>query len=104
MPAQNAPAPQPFVPTPAAPANNPAIDVRSLPAVPDLIASGAALPELRLSLHVYDPMPANRYVLLNGTRLGEGEFTRDGVKVVQITPAGAVLEWQGRRMFLSASG
>lgn len=92
------------MPAPVTPANNPVIDARSLPTVPDLIASGAALPALRLSLHVYDPLPANRYILLNGTRLGEGEFTRDGVKVVQITAAGAVLEWQGRLMFLSASG
>lgn len=104
IPAQSPLAPQPAVPPAVSPANNAVIDPRSLPAVPDLIAAGTALPELRLSLHVYDPLPANRYVLLNGTRLGEGEFTRDGVKVVQITPAGAVLEWQGRLMFLSASG
>ena len=92
------------MPAPVSPASNAAIDTRALPTVPELIAAGTALPELRLSLHVYDPAPANRYVLLNGTRLGEGEFTRDGVKVVQITTAGAVLEWQGRRMFLAASG
>jgi hypothetical protein len=80
------------------------IDTTNLPRVQDLIAAGAALPELRLSLHVYDPLPANRYVLLNGTRLIEGGFTADGLKLVQITPAGVVLEWRGRRMFLSASG
>jgi hypothetical protein len=81
---------------------DPPIDTANLPRVQDLIASGAALPALRLSLHVYDPVPANRYVLLNGARVHEGEFTADGLKLLQITPAGAVLEWRGRRMFLGA--
>jgi general secretion pathway protein B len=86
------------------PANAPVIDTANLPRVQDLIAAGAGLPELRLSLHVFDAVPANRYVLLNGMRLREGEFTPEGVKVLQIAPTGVVLEWRGRRMFLSAAG
>ena len=86
------------------PASTAIIDTTNMPRVQDLIASGATLPELRLSLHVFDAAPANRYVLLNGARLHEGEFTSEGVKVLQIAPAGVALEWRGRRMFLSAGG
>jgi len=104
-----APSTSPAMPTPATGGARLAedtapIDIASLPKVPDLVAAGAALPELRLSLHVYDPLAANRYVLLNGMRLREGEFTPDGLKLLQVTPGGAVLEWRGRRMFLSAGG
>lgn len=96
--------PQPAAAATPPPANAPVIDTTNLPRVQDLIAAGTGLPELRLSLHVFDAAPANRYVLLNGTRLREGEFTPEGVKVLQIAPAGVVLEWRGRRMFLSAAG
>jgi general secretion pathway protein B len=96
--------PQPAVAATPPPANTSVIDTTNLPRVQDLIAAGTGLPPLRLSLHVFDAAPANRYVLLNGTRLREGEFTPEGVKVLQIAPAGVVLEWRGRRMFLSAAG
>lgn len=78
------------------------IDVTTLPKVADMIAAGVALPEMQLSWHVYDARPQGRYVLLNGTRLREGELTPDGVRVVAIAPTGVVLEWRGRRMFLNA--
>jgi general secretion pathway protein B len=97
------PAPQPsqavpFVPAPAT--QN--IDVSTLPKVADMVASGLALPEMQLSWHVYDAAPQNRYVLLNGARLREGDATADGVRVVAIAPTGVVVEWRGRRMFLGA--
>jgi hypothetical protein len=104
-PALSAAAPAPTTPAGAGPTGEtPLIDIASVPKVHDLIAAGAALPELRLSLHVYDPVAAHRYILLNGTRLREGEFTPDGLQLLQITPGGAVLEWRGRRMFLAAGG
>jgi len=102
FPAQT-PAPQPsqaapFVPAPA----TQDIDVSTLPKVADMVASGLALPEMQLSWHVYDAAPQNRYVLLNGARLREGDATADGVRVVAIAPTGVVVEWRGRRMFLGA--
>lgn len=101
VPAATATASNPPAPAPAPPQG---IDVTTLPKVQDLIAAGTALPELRLSLHVYDPVPARRYVLLNGAKLREGETTPEGLRVLLITPAGVALEWRGRRMFLSAGG
>lgn len=88
---------------PLAPSGEPP-DVENLPTAQDLLASGATLPTLQLNLHVYDPTPANRYVMLNSVRLREGEFTPDGIKVERITPRGVVLDARGRRFLLTAGG
>lgn len=79
-------------------------DSDRLPALHELRAAGVSLPELVLNLHVYDPAPAHRSVMLNGIRLREGEYTPNGVKVERITPAGVVLEAAGRRFRLDAGG
>ena len=80
------------------------LDSDSLPSAQELRYAGVALPELQLNLHVYDPAPAHRSVLLNGQRMREGEYTGNGVKVERITPAGVVLEAGGRRFRLDAGG
>jgi general secretion pathway protein B len=69
----------------------------ALPTDEDLRSGGVSLPELRLSLHVYDNSPGNRFVLLNSSRLLEGQETSDGVRVERITPTGVVLSHRGRR-------
>jgi general secretion pathway protein B len=69
----------------------------NLPSDDDLRASGVTLPELRLSLHVYDDVAANRFILLNSSRLREGQETPEGVMVERIDPVGVVLSWHGRR-------
>jgi general secretion pathway protein B len=61
----------------------------------------ASLPELRLDLHVYDPNPLKRFVLINMHRLREGETLPEGVRVDRITAEGAELEYQGTRFFLA---
>lgn len=60
-------------------------------------AERSALPPLRMSMHLWAPVAADRFVILDGARVAEGD--RVGVAVVQeITPDGAVLDWQGRRV------
>jgi general secretion pathway protein B len=81
-----------------------AIEDTQLPTAQDLAVAGISLPSLQLNLHVYDTNPANRYVLLNGVRLHEGEFTAEGIKLERITATGLVLESNGRRFRLSAGG
>lgn len=71
-----------------------------LPTRDDLVAARQPVPEIRLSLHVYDPTPANRYVLLNSTRLREGESMGNGLRLERITEGGVVLSWQGNRFRL----
>jgi general secretion pathway protein B len=80
------------------------VDYDNLPTVQDVLAQGVSLPPLLLNLHVYDATPALRFVMLNGLRLGEGEYMPDGIKVVAITKHGVVLDARGRRFLLPAGG
>jgi general secretion pathway protein B len=94
-------------PAPAAAApvlNGPPADVDQLPSYREIQAAGVTLPALTMNLHVYDPAPAQRYVLLNGLHLTQGEFTPDGIKVEVITERGVVLEARGRRFLLPSGG
>lgn len=99
------------VPPPTAPATQPraaspslSSDAEQLPTAQELQAQGVALPELQLNLHIYDPEPVHRSILLNGQRLREGEFTPGGVRVERITEQSVVLEAAGRRFRIAAGG
>jgi general secretion pathway protein B len=63
-----------------------------------------ALPPLRLSMHVYAGDPAQRFVVLNDSRLGEGDKTADDVTLREVRKDGAVLEFQGQRFFYPRDG
>jgi general secretion pathway protein B len=80
------------------------VAVDQLPTAKQLQARGVSLPPLLMNLHAYDPAPAQRYVLLNGLRLTEGEFTPDGIKVEAIVERGVVLEARGQRFLLPTGG
>ena len=58
-----------------------------------------SLPALRLSMHVYAGDPKQRFVILNDSRLGEGDKTADDVTLREVRKDGAVLEFQGQRFF-----
>ena len=58
------------------------------------------LPTLKLSMHMWNDTPAQRFVILDGQRLGEGDRIGDAV-VEQITRDGAILAWNGRRLRVS---
>jgi general secretion pathway protein B len=99
------PAPPPaYTPPPAARSVAPPaaqrVPVDQLPTARELVAAGVSLPPLLMNLHVYDPTPSQRYVMLNGVRLTEGEFTPDGIKVETIIERGVVLEARGQRFLL----
>jgi general secretion pathway protein B len=85
------------MPANARPAATPAAPLlRQLPA-----AVAGALPPLNLDLHVYSPVAAQRFVIINGQRLREGGTLREGMQVEAITPTGVVLTHQGTRFMLS---
>ncbi len=63
-----------------------------------------ALPAINLSMHVYATDPAQRFVILNDSRLSEGDKTSDDVTVREIRPDGVVLEFQGQRFFYPRDG
>jgi general secretion pathway protein B len=75
--------------------------VAGLPSRDDLTLEGSAVPEVSMSLHVYDPNPASRFAFINGRRAQEGDVLPNGLRVESITPEGAVLDWQGRRFLLA---
>jgi hypothetical protein len=102
----SAPTAMPSAPTPRSD-TRPTPAVASLAAVPtrdQQIAAGANLPVTTLNLHVYDADPSKRFILLNGERLRESDASRDGLKVLSITPEGVVLSYGSSSFAVSIEG
>ena len=98
----------PSVPTPpaAAIAPSPSITDPLLgPATGDLpinelpASTRAALPPLRLSMHVFNDDGTQRFAIVDGTRLREGDSMGE-VQVLEIRRDGLRLAWQGRTLWL----
>jgi hypothetical protein len=70
-----------------------------LPSADDL--AGAGVPPLNLDLHVFSTVPAERLIFVNSHKYREGDTLQEGPVVRQITPAGAVLQYNGRDYLLS---
>ncbi|MFC0677356.1 general secretion pathway protein GspB [Lysobacter korlensis] len=62
-------------------------------------ADRSALPPLRMSMHLWSPSATERFVILDGQRMSEGDRI-GGAVVDEITAEGAVLAWQGRRLLV----
>lgn len=60
----------------------------------------SSLPALALNVHVYAQTPKDRFVFLNMQKYKEGERTRDGVLIEEITPEGVVLRYGQQRFRL----
>jgi len=54
-----------------------------------------ALPPLKLSMHLWNEDPAQRFVILDGQRLGEGNRVGEAT-IARIERDGVLLEWNGR--------
>ncbi|MEO6137892.1 MAG: general secretion pathway protein GspB [Luteimonas sp.] len=57
------------------------------------------LPPLKLSMHMWNDDPAQRFVIVDGNRLHEGDRIGDAI-VTTITTDGVILDWNGRRLRL----
>lgn len=57
------------------------------------------LPVFLMTAHVYDPVPDERFVVINALRYNEGERTREGLVVEQILPDGVLLAFEGHSFF-----
>ncbi|MEM7170070.1 MAG: general secretion pathway protein GspB [Pseudomonadota bacterium] len=113
-------APEPIFPdtteplAPAAPSPLPTQEVAALPEVTvDEEANGPygsvphiktlprhfqlSLPDIQISLHVYDDQPARRFVRINRRKVGEGEEVGEGLQLDAITPRGLVLSFEGQQ-------
>lgn len=63
------------------------------------VAERKQLPPLKLSMHMWNDVPAQRFVIIDGQRLSEGGRIGDAV-LVAIRTDGVVLDWNGRRLKL----
>lgn len=57
------------------------------------------LPPFLMTVHVFDKDPARRFVYLNGSKVREGELTRDGFFVEQVLADGAIVRYDEHRFF-----
>ena len=105
-PADTAPAPKVAEPAPAAvQAATPVATKSDVPFYYELPFNvRKTLPQLHLSMHVYAGDPAQRFVVLNDSRLAEGDKTADDVTLREVRKDGAVLEFQGQRFFYPRDG
>ena len=98
------PTPEPAAPVAAAPAPAPAPPANDVPTIDDLPPDvRGALPALPISMQVYSPDPKRRFVIIDGTRVAEGDSLR-GVTVQEIRPSGLVIDFRGRRVLLPRPG
>jgi general secretion pathway protein B len=61
----------------------------------------SGLPALKLSMHVYADDPTQRFVIVDGRRLREGDSPAAGIAVEAIRRDGLVLSVNGRRVLLA---
>src|SRR3546814_12272962 len=57
-------------------------------------------PVRTLDVHVYDPDPAKRWVMIDGKRYREGDTLASGPQIAQIIESGVVFDYQGAQDLL----
>jgi general secretion pathway protein B len=78
----------------------PAGAARSGKGLQNYVALSSTLPALRLDLHAWAELPAERYALINMHRVREGDTLPEGPRVQQITRDGVVLDYRGTEFLL----
>lgn len=71
-----------------------------LPTIQELASSGRTFPNMRLDIHSFADVPAERFVFVNMRKYGEGQTLQEGPAVERITEDGVVLNQQGLRFML----
>ena len=61
--------------------------------LPESIKQG--IPAIAISGHVYSSNPAQRSIVINNRFMEEGEYVLDGLILYEITPEGAIFNYQG---------
>jgi general secretion pathway protein B len=79
-----------------------ATDDARLPRFTNLVVRGELnVPHMHIDIHVFNTVPAERFVFINMRKYGEGEATQEGPRIERITRDGVVMDYQGQRFFLS---
>lgn len=75
--------------------------VDALQSIADLSpAERQSLPALKVSMHVYAELPGDRFMIIDGARVGEGARIGDRIVLVRIRRDGGELDIGGRRLLL----
>ena len=101
--AVNAETPPPSLPSPASgdAAQSTIVVPRGATVLREMPASyREQFPVRTLDVHVYDPDPARRWIMVDGQRYREGSTLASGPQVVQIIDGGVIFEYQGARVLL----
>ncbi|HEY2344669.1 MAG TPA: general secretion pathway protein GspB [Xanthomonadaceae bacterium] len=86
---------------PSVASTSPAANEPGLLPVSNLAASErAGLPALKVTMHVYADDPAQRFMIVDGQRVGEGARLGEGIVLVRIRRDGAEIDAHGRRLLL----
>jgi general secretion pathway protein B len=89
-------------PAPARTRDEGTADDARLPRFADLLMRGELnLPHMHIDIHVYSPVPAERFVFINMRKYAEREATQEGPRIERITRDGVVMDYQGQRFSLS---
>lgn len=97
IPAQTV-APPPLAP-PSAPPSATSIDNATVRLADLSPGEREQLPALKISMHMWGPTPDQRFAIIDGTRVGQGDRVGDAV-VQEIAADGVILDWHGRRLSL----
>ncbi len=54
-----------------------------------------SIPPVKLNIHIYDPEPENRMVIINGVKFITGDVIEEAITVQEINQQGVVLEFGG---------
>ncbi|QNP40001.1 general secretion pathway protein GspB [Lysobacter solisilvae (ex Woo and Kim 2020)] len=100
------PAPTPALPASSPPASSPPVATAAFTS-PDLplrlsdlsTDERQALPPLKVSMHMWASEAANRFAIIDGTRVNEGDRIGEAT-VTAIQQDGVMLAWRGRRISL----
>jgi len=76
-----------------APAENQPTKILAFYELPESIKQN--LPSFVISAHVYSSNPLQRSIVINNSFLEEGEYVLDGLILYEITPDGAIFNYQG---------
>lgn len=63
-----------------------------------------AIPDISLSMLIYSTKPGERWININGAKRREGDEISAGLKLDEITPDGAILNYRGRRFYKGVIG
>lgn len=91
-------APEPVSVPPPAPTIAVPSGATLLREMPD--AYRAQFPVRTLDVHVYDPDPARRWIMVSGKRYGEGQLLDSGPRVAEIVDSGVIFDFQNARVLL----